>query len=113
MKRIIALSSLFTLAAFASADPTPTIDMGVIGDTTAVYATPDMSTGTLALGAGQILWVKFQLAEAVAGTKFLDMYTMPTVGQTTGFLDTELGLYSSTGALSPPTMTSVSGCTAC
>lgn len=97
MKKYIAISSLFAVAAIASADPTPTIDMGMIGDTTGVYMTPDASTGTMALGAGQILWVKFQLGEAIAGSKFLDIYSMPFVGQTTGFIDTEIGLYNSIG----------------
>lgn len=100
MKKIafIALASVAGTAAFAA--PTVFTDLGTIGNTSNIYSIADLTAGVSFTAPGEIIWFKFAIDENVtnANAKWLDIDTTPIANQTASFMDTEIGIYSNTGA---------------
>jgi hypothetical protein len=90
------LFAIFTLSSVcAFAQPANYTDLGVIGDTTANYNTPDFTTNST-VGTNVINWYRFQILGATGATgSFFDIDLFAT-GATLQ-LDSEIGIYDSVG----------------
>ena len=95
MKRFILASLAVGGAAISMAQPANFIDLGNIGDTTAIYDTPDvLHSDANGLAAGEVAWFRFTFAGTSGLTGFLDIDTW--LGSANA-IDTEIGLYDSLG----------------
>jgi hypothetical protein len=94
---VIAASFVLAVGQVALAQPPVFTELGVIGDTSAVYTTPDL-TVTSAIATNVINWYRFSLNEATsAGGVFFDIDLFATGASDQ--VDTEIGFYDNSGNL--------------
>lgn len=102
MKKLVLTLGISLFGASAFADPPVYTDLGSIFDTNADYQIADTSFDfPNGIAATSVLWFKFTYDGTNGTTNYLDIDTINAIGTSPSAtpVDTELGLYSSTGAL--------------
>lgn len=96
MKKFILAAGTMMAAVSAYAQPGTFVNLGTIGNTSNTYAIPDLTAG-ITFTTAEVQWFRFSINFSASTPRYLDIDTSQAMGFAD--MDTEIGLYSSTGAL--------------